>query len=251
MLDLGDGLAVDGLVAERRREARDHGVEDRPRVGFVAQKLRERRHAAVGDAARDDVVEHREVGIDVEGEAVARAPTCDLDADRGDLLGVDPHAGEPRLGVGFDPEIGQRADEHGLELAHVGHDIAETVAPRGKRDDRIADELARAVIGDVAAAVGVHELRTHGVGRDEHVLAVGARPERVDVRVLEQEQVVVAGLAMQRALEVVRLRVGHPAQLAHPQPVRAQSSSASQSRVSRSVRTAFRNAAAYAPSNAR
>jgi len=75
------------------------------------------------------------------------------------------------------------------------------------------------------------------------------RNDPVHVGVLEEEQVVVAGLAVQRALEIARLPVRHPAELTHPQ--RVQSNSASQSRVSRSVRMALRKAAAYAPSKAR
>ena len=57
---------------------------------------------------------------------------------------------------------------------------------------------------------------------------VAADAERVDVRMLEQQQVVVAARLEQRVLEVECLAVGHAAQPPHSQG----HSSASQSRVS-------------------
>ena len=63
----------------------------------------------------------------------------------------------------LDAEVGERADEHRLERAHVGDDVAQTVAPRRQRDDRVADELTGAVVRDVAAAVGADELGAHRV----------------------------------------------------------------------------------------
>ena len=111
------------------------------------------------NAARDDVVEHGEVGIDVEREPVPGTPTRDLHADGRDLLVGHPHAGEPRLPVCLDPESGEDGDQRVFEAPHVGHDVAQAVAPLGQRDDRVADELAGSVIGDVATPVGVHQLR--------------------------------------------------------------------------------------------
>ena len=65
----------------------------------------------------------------------------------------------------------------------------------GHGEDRVADELPGTVVGDVAAAVGAHELGADVGRRHEHVAEVGAHAERVHVRVLEQQQVVVGASA--------------------------------------------------------
>ena len=200
------------------------------------------------------MTEHREVGVDVEGEAVPCPPARDLDADRGDLLVAHPHPGEPAVHRRLHAEIGERVDEHPLERAHVRDDVARALAPLRQRDDRVADELTRAVVRDVAAAVGVHEIGADRRRRHEHVRRVGACAERVDVGVLEQEQVVITGSLVERPLECVGIRVRDAAEPScperHPRG-RGQSSSDAQSWCSIRSRIAPRNAAAYAPSNAR
>ena len=132
----------------------------------------ERRDRLVADAARHDVVEVRQVGIDVEGEAVHRAAAAQAHADGRDLRGpVDPHARvavEP--GRTGEPEVGQRVDQHLLDRAHVGDGVGHAAAPlAGHRQDRVADELARPVVGDVAAAVGADQLGADASGVDQHV----------------------------------------------------------------------------------
>ena len=106
---------------------------------------------------------------------------------------------------------------------------------RSERDveDRIADELAGPVVGDVAAAVGLHELRADRLGVRQHVLGLGSHAERVDVRVLQEEQVFAPTAFAEGALQNVGVPVPDP-----PEPAdvelsagRAQSSAA-QSRVS-------------------
>ena len=69
--------------------------------------------------------------------------------------------------------------------------MSATPATVGSDEDRVADELAGAVVGDVAAAVGLHQLGADLGRRHEQVAQVGPHAERVDVRVLEQQQVVV------------------------------------------------------------
>ena len=108
-------------------------------------------------AAGDDPREVGEVGRHVEGEAVGGDPAREMDADRGDLLLPRPDADEllalPRLGG--DAVVGQGADQHLLEVA----DVAPDVPPVGAEvDDRIADELPRAVVGDLAAAIALGDL---------------------------------------------------------------------------------------------
>jgi hypothetical protein len=85
------------------------------------------------------------------------------------------------------------------------------------------------VVGDVAAAVGLHQFRSDVAGRDEDVVERRPHPERVDVRVLEQEEVV-GGPAPERVLERVRVAVADAAEPADAE--RHCYSSCSQSRVS-------------------
>ena len=76
------------------------------------------------------------------------------------------------------PKSDDRLDQHLLEIAHVAVHVA---AIRLQVDDRIADELARAVIGHVAAAAGLERPR---------------RPSRASAsRRLEDVRAIVAGLA--------------------------------------------------------
>jgi hypothetical protein len=130
------------------------------------------------------VVEHREVGIDIEREAVPGATLRDSHTDRRDLLVADPYAGEPALATRVDAEVGERRDQDRFEPANVRDDIALTGAPLCERDDRVSDELARPVVGDVATAIGVHEIGSDRSRVVQHVREICARSERVDVRVL-------------------------------------------------------------------
>ena len=197
----------------------------------VDSLLGQRRDRPVGDAAGDDVVTQvPEVGRDVEGEAVHRSPTREPHADRADLarvraLGVDP---DPRVVV--EPagvrqtELGEGVDDQLLDRAHVGDGVGESaraLAVLGRQaQDRIPDQLPRAVVGDVAASVDCHQLGADGGRFDEHVgVQVGAWTVGEDVRVLQQQQVLLVPVGEQRLLDAQRLPVGHPPQPAHPQHV--------------------------------
>ena len=154
MLTPHDVLAFHDAVGEVRGEPRHHRVDDPVEIGRGSEHPRQRRDAPIGDATRDDVFEHPEIGVDVERESVTGAAACDLHPDRGDLLVTDPDAGIARLALGRDSEIGERVDEHAFECTHVRHDVAQSVTPVGQRDDRVPDQLPGPVIGDVAAAIG-------------------------------------------------------------------------------------------------
>ncbi len=80
----------------------------------------------------------------------------------------------------------------------------------GHGDDGPGHDLARPVVGDVAAAVGLDDDGVERLGRDEEVLGHRAHAQGVGRRVLEDQQVVVARVD-QRALEVVGLGEGDAA----------------------------------------
>src|SRR4051812_6946984 len=107
-----------------------------------------------------------EVGGEVEGEAVEGDAAFDADADGGDfggrthgtssmgvrrLDGVDPDPYGGGVGEGGDAEVGEGLDDDLFEAVDVGADGEGVVL---EADDRVGDQLAWAVVGDVAAAVG-------------------------------------------------------------------------------------------------
>ena len=125
--------------------------------------------------ARVDALEGAQVHRDVQRDAVIGPMPAHLDADRGDL-------GEPceRLGAGarrlqhgvaeriVEPDVDaglaahamagdavglERLQERLLEPEHVFLDVD---AEPAQVDQRIGDDLAGAVVRDLAAAVGVH-----------------------------------------------------------------------------------------------
>ena len=171
-------------------------------------------------------------------------------------VGIDPHAGVAGAAAGAgQAEVGERVDESCSTRAHVGDGVGHAAAPlAGHGEDRVADELAGPVVGDVAAPVGRAPARRRPTPAATSTLAeVGPDAERVDVRVLEQQQLVVARRSVEQAvLERVRVAVAAPcpatgrAAVAPWRPPRspAHASSASQSRVSMISLTSRMNAAA-------
>ena len=182
----------------------------------------QRGHPHVRQPAGDDPVERRQVVVDVDGEAVHRDAARDVDADRGDLAVLDPHAGvvaaASRRGRGRTPASPQRGDERRL------HRRARTRARRHVHD-RIADELAGAVVGQLAAAVGLDDVDpARGTSpRRRQLAGLGAAAARVDRRVLEQQQQVgqLAGLdaLAQALLQRDALAVVDAAEVADPELV--------------------------------
>ena len=83
-------------------------------------------------------------------------------------------------------------------------------------EDRVADELSRAVEGRLAAAVGLDDLDL-GALRDVQLALLGAPAERDDRRVLEQDHRVrdraLRDRAGERALELPGLAVGDVAEV--------------------------------------
>src|SRR5262249_49621087 len=96
----------------------------------------------------------------------------------------------------------------------------------------------------------------HELGADRRRIAqdvreICTRTQRVDVRMLLQEEVVVGGAFVERALQRFGVAVRDRAEPTGVQRRHGHASSASQSRVSSTLRISFKNEAAYAPSNAR
>ena len=146
----------------------------------------------------------------------------DVDADGGDLAIRHPHAHVadavvgPVAGAG-DAGVVQRGDEAVLHRADVRH-------RRLDSHDRIADELAGAVVGQQAAAVDVDDLDALLLvprRREREVAVAGPAAARVDGRVLEQQQEVrqLVGLAPRPhgLLEGERLAVGDRSEADDPQ----------------------------------
>jgi hypothetical protein len=203
----GDGGA-EAAEAELGAERLDHAGADLGQGDRAAEQPRQAGDAAVRDAAGDDRLEVGEVGVDVHGEAVEGDVALDRHPDRHHLLVADPDAGVAGRAGALDAEVGQHPDERRLEAPQ---EVADAPA---HREDRVADELARAVVGDVAAALDVVEreaARTQLVFADPEVLAAPLAPEGDDGVVLDEQQrgraAAVGDVGVDGALHVPRLAV--------------------------------------------
>ena len=200
-------------VLERRDGVRPH-LLDGHRPVELARDGRE--HRVLEPAGGDPVGERRWIEVDVERVAVRRHPARDVDADRGDLARrpLEPDARqsfEPRR---LDAERGERADQRLLEVPDV---LLHVAAVPLQVEDRVADELARAVEGRLAAAVGLDHLDLRALGHVQLRGLVGAPAERHDGRVLEQDDRVgdraLRDRAREGALQLPRLEVRDLAEL--------------------------------------
>jgi hypothetical protein len=133
----------------------------------------------------------------------------DPDPDSGDFavglacaVGAKPGATSSFHAIGRDAERTAHADHGALDETHVTHHIERLV----ERDYRIADELTRAVPGDLPAAVDVDDWRARVA--DRPVEWAGALARRVN-RLVLKEQARVRDLAddptlVDQALEIPR-----------------------------------------------
>src|SRR5439155_2315669 len=148
------------------------------------------------------------------------------DADGHDLAVADPDAGIARQPARLNAEVGEGVDQANLEVAQVEADVR----CGAQIEDRIADQLAGTVIGDVAAAI---DLEARDAARRkfrlvEKDVVAGATPaDGVGVRMLEQNQRVGdqagAALVCYSSLEVPGFLIRNPAEPAnlHDQPAAA------------------------------
>src|SRR5207244_12826348 len=146
-----------------------------------------RGHTLVGDPAGQDVCKEAEVGRHVERKAMGGDALRDLDADGRDLAVADPDAGVTGKPVGRNPEVGEDVDQAAFELAQVEADIGFGA----EIEDRIADQLPRAVVSHVPAAI---DLEAGDAARrklrfiQKNVIAGATATDRVRMRMLEQDE---------------------------------------------------------------
>jgi len=100
----------------------------------------------------------------------------------------DPDAGGGWIGVGFDVVGGEGVDDGLFEGADV---IMNSHFGSIEVDDGVGDELARAVVGDIAASVCLVELHAHGselgLGSDHMLRGVWAAGDGDDRWVLDHQ----------------------------------------------------------------
>ena len=110
-----------------------------------------------------------------------RTPTAQI--LRGEApAGVDPHPGRTLHPSGpRQAEVTERRDDELLQPVHVG---GNRPGAHLERDDRVADDLTRPVVGDLAAPVGAHELGPNTSRIGQHVLGPAAHAHRVHGGVL-------------------------------------------------------------------
>lgn len=199
----GEDLLGEDLAEEAGGEV-GQGLQ-RGQAGGIGYFFLEAGDGVVGDAAGDDEAEVGEVGGEVEGKSVRGDAAGNVDADGGDFacgrVGRDlwvgeaaPDASQAGDAAGGDAMEGAEADESffheadkvdGAEAAAVG------VGQGAEVEDGVADELAGAVVGDIATAVDfVDSDAAEGekVTGGEDVGAVGVAAEGEDGRVLEEEK---------------------------------------------------------------
>ncbi len=114
-------------------------------------------------------------------------PVRDVDAERGDLALAHPDADVLRayLTTGLDPEIRQHSNQDFLEIADVATDV---LAIRLQIDDRVTDQLTRAVERDLPAPVRLlhgDAARCQPLGVGDDVRRLGVASEGEHRRVLE------------------------------------------------------------------
>src|SRR5579859_1396829 len=139
-------------------ERADDRVLNLSHANVPAELLSHGCDAAVLDPAGNNQAKPRQVGADVQREPVARHPPRDPDADCGELrlasVGTRPDPRQSLHASRANAECRDRANQRFLEVPDVPMDVA----PVGLEIDyRVAHELSRAVISDVAAAAGLEE----------------------------------------------------------------------------------------------
>ena len=115
----------------------------------------------------------------------------------------------------------------------------------GHRHDRVGHQLSRPVVGDVPAAIGALQDGADRRRIDQHVALVGVHAQRVGVRVLQHQQVVVGRFRGQGVLQRVGLVIGNRPERPEWRSTDVGPSSAAQSRVPSRSATLRRNSETF------
>src|SRR5579884_3852915 len=170
------------LQCELFRERVDDGGAGRMRA------LLQHGRDGLCETARHDVLEIPQVGGMVQSEAVRGDPAADVDANGGDFSAVDPDSGSAFEAVRMNVELCEGVDERLFDGANIRDYVA---LPFAEIEDGVTDDLAGAMIGDVAAAIGVMELDAgalENLGRREEICKMAVPAQRDDMGVLDDEE---------------------------------------------------------------
>src|SRR6516165_718704 len=156
-----------------------------------AERLK-RRHAFSWNPTGDDQLEIAQVNADIIGKAMRCHPAAYVHAERTEFFvprpPLNPRAMPSLDAFCRDPEIGCRANHHFLELLDVPADVA---ALFGQIKNGVGDDLAGAVVGNVAAAIRTVQfdvpLFKH-TSRCAQVFDLSVSPQGDDMRVLTKKQ---------------------------------------------------------------
>src|SRR5690606_30019716 len=121
---------------------------------------------------------------DVEGQPVEAAAVAHADAERGDLGAGHVHARRALAARADDVPLQQGVDDRLLDPAHV---VAHAQLHAPQVEQRIRHDLARPVVGHLAAAVDVQYWNVAGA---EHVFGLAGLAEGEDRIVFDQPQFV-------------------------------------------------------------
>lgn len=176
----GNGLVGAGVLDQAGEVGCQGGLGGLEVGTRVAEEGLHAGDGAAGEAAGDDEVEVGEVGGDVESQAVGGDPLADADAHGGDLGGLgrartcaralfltwNPDACGFGVALALDAIGGEGVDDGLFQQSHVvveaegfaGVGVGESL----EVEDGVGDDLAGAVVGDVAAAVGLVESDAQG-----------------------------------------------------------------------------------------
>src|SRR5215471_165245 len=121
-------------------------------IHFAAKHMGHRRDSLVRYPTGHDHLEILEVGVYVERKSVAGNPAGNPDSNCGDLLVSNPHSRQAWDPCAGDIKISKRTDQDIFKVAHITVHITPV---RFQIDYRIADQLTRSMIGNIAAAPGL------------------------------------------------------------------------------------------------
>ncbi len=167
----------------------DHVGRFRHRHGRCRLGLQTGHAHPVQPAGRDGQERRQGLAGDVDREAVHRNPFPHAHPDGSELAVLHPHAGHALAAACGNPKLPASGDERVLDEAEVEMKVA---AARVEVEDGIADELPRAVVGGLAAAVCFENGMWQGCRRAEGGLVAQAA-DGIDRLMLQQENGV-AGL---------------------------------------------------------